>query len=442
MSINQNLYRETFQLELRKDKNGNVVETNLPIQYVVTFKGQRIKYYTGYRIDAKNFGYKLSLNSKGENGLVKTEDTDTPRAKSNTFNKDRISATVINNRLRDLMSATSAYFEENKKAPSSKALTEYLNEHIKGNIKETTVQTETPLSLKDQYNLYLSEIEPKPLIKKQHESLLNLLTKFAIEEKFDLTLDSITGETLSKFEKWLLKRNCSLNAISPKLKKLKTFYKNAVSKKLVSKNPFDEYKIPIEMYGTPIIITKTERDYIRDYKIDNDKLDRVRDLFILQCHLGCRVSDFFTLKKENIINDSIHYIAEKTKNENAKTIRVPLTPTAQKIIKKYNFPGGMLMPFISDVKYNVYLKDLFKLLDLKRPVSWLNPKTRMQEIKPLHEFASSHLARRTFIGLAHKANIKNEVIASMSGHAPDSRAFQRYYSIDEDQQNNAILSLE
>ncbi len=142
MSINQNLYRETFQLELRKDKNGNVIETNLPIQYVVTFKGQRIKYYSGYRIDAKNFSYKLSVNSKGENGLVKIDGIDIPKAKANTFNKDRISATVINNRLRDLMSATAAYFEENKKTPSSKALKEYLNEHVKGNVKETTEQTE------------------------------------------------------------------------------------------------------------------------------------------------------------------------------------------------------------------------------------------------------------------------------------------------------------
>ncbi len=31
---------------------------------------------------------------------------------------------------------------ENKKTPSSKALKEYLNEHVKGNVKETTEQTE------------------------------------------------------------------------------------------------------------------------------------------------------------------------------------------------------------------------------------------------------------------------------------------------------------
>ncbi len=265
----------------------------------------------------------------------------------------------------------------------------------------------------------------------------NLFFNFNKSSENDLPKSEL-NKTIKEFEKWLIDGGCSLNGISPKLKKLKTFYRYVNQQKLISKNPFDEFKIKAEQYGTPIILTKEERDALRDAEIKVERLERVRDLFVLQCHIGCRVGDFFTLRKENIINGTIEYIAEKTKKDNTKTIRVPLNITAQKIIDKYNYPNNMLMPFLSDVKYNLYLKELFILVGLTRSVSWLNPKTRKQEIKPLNEFASSHLARRTFVGIAHKAGIKNEVIASMSGHVASSKAFERYYAIDEKQKMEAI----
>ena len=98
----------------------------------------------------------------------------------------------------------------------------------------------------------------------------------------------------------------------------------------------------------------------------------------------------------------------------------------------------MLMPFISDVKYNKYLKELFEFVGLTNSISYLDPKTRKQVFKPLSEYVSSHLARHTFIDILHKNDVKNEVIASMTGHVANSRAFERYYAIDEKQKRDAI----
>lgn len=438
MSVNQIYYREAFQLELRKDAKGKPIITNLPIQYVVTFNSKRLKYYSGYRVDAVNFGYEIT----SDGGVKKKEDSPSI-VKRNTFNADKISATIINNRLREIETATKEYFEHNKKTPSTSSLITYLNEKVKGKTIAPDTTSNIPVSIFDFYTQYLKEITLQPSTLKQHNSIKSMFEDFAIEKKLELTFDNTTGETLKGFENWLIERKCSINTISTKLNKIRAFFGYAYKvAKWTQNNPFNDYQKPNELYGTPIILTKAERDVLRDAEINNERLSRVRDLFILQCLIGCRVGDFFTLRKENIVNDTIEYIAEKTKKENARTIKIPLTATAKRIIEKYEYPDGKLMPFISDVKYNLYLKELFVLVELTRLVSWLNPKTRNLEFVPLNKLASSHLARRTFVGIAHKAGLKNEVIASMSGHVANSRAFERYYNIDEKQKRDAINLIE
>ena len=100
-----------------------------------------------------------------------------------------------------------------------------------------------------------------------------------------------------------------------------------------------------------------------------------------------------------------------------------------------------MVPYITGQKYNVYLKDLFRLCELNRKVARLNPVTRKTEIVALSEIAHNHMARKTFIGILFK-HTKNEVISSMSGHVQGSKAFRRYYGITQDDREDAIKNLE
>jgi hypothetical protein len=67
----------------------------------------------------------------------------------------------------------------------------------------------------------------------------------------------------------------------------------------------------------------------------------------------------------------------------------------------------------------------------------MNPLTRDEEQVPLFQLATSHMARRTFVGTLHR-HVKDSVIASMSGHVEDSRAFSRYYDVDDDTKTDAV----
>ncbi len=250
MSVNQIYYRETFQLELRKDANGNPIINNLPIQYVVTFNGKRLKYFSGYRVDAVNFGYEIKPN--GAKKIIGS----TPKVKINTFNADKISATIINNRLRELETATKEYFEENKKNPSTSSLITYLNEKVKGKTLVPDTIVNTPVSIFDYYTQYLKEITLQPSTLKQHNSIKRMFEDFSIEKKLELTFDNTTGETLKEFENWLTKRKCSINTISTKLNKIRAFFGYAFKvAKWTTNNPFNDYKKPNEMYGTPIALS-------------------------------------------------------------------------------------------------------------------------------------------------------------------------------------------
>ena len=85
---------------------------------------------------------------------------------------------------------------------------------------------------------------------------------------------------------------------------------------------------------------------------------------------------------------------------------------------------------------------MFTIAGLTRPVTILNPTTREEEKRPLNEVASSHLARRCFIGNLYKQVKDPNLIGKLSGHTEGSRAFARYRDIDEDMRKELVTMLE
>ena len=111
--------------------------------------------------------------------------------------------------------------------------------------------------------------------------------------------------------------------------------------------------------------------------------ERQRDVFIFHCCIGCRVGDLLRLKKSDVIDGAIEYIATKTIADNARTVRVPLNGTALAIIDKYkDCHETKLLPFISSQKYNDYIKVVLTKCGITRLVTVLNPNTRREEKQP------------------------------------------------------------
>lgn len=420
-------YSTKFILEARKDKVSKVpIIENVPIIMSITFNSTRVFYTIGIRTDKK-----IWTTEKG----ISFQDR-------NTFNQDGTSAAIINASMRNHAVAVDKIFSRLENYPTKTQLRELLNKELN---KSTSPKGKKD-SMFDYFDDYIEHKRPEVSNYRiiQLTTVKNHLTKFAKEKGLKLTLDKMSPAILSEFDRYLRtddEQPRSQNTITGILKRFKAFINYSVQQTWTQNNPFVNFKIVKEVYGNPIYLTKEELDILFNKEIESERLSRVRDMFCLQCMIGTRIGDYVRLKHDNIIDGTIQYVPSKTAKETAEECIIPLTNRAWSIINKYNIPGGDLVPYISGQKYNEYLKDLFAFCDLNRTVARLNPVTGKTEIVSLDKIASSHMARRTFIGILFKST-KNEVISSMSGHVQGSRAFTRYYAITQKERVDAIKNLE
>ena len=226
----------------------------------------------------------------------------------------------------------------------------------------------------------------------------------------------------------------SENSMSGTLYRIRTVIKWCIKRGLTRNNPFDQYQIAQPMYGDPFYLTLEERDkvYYADLSGMGATYSVYRDIFMFQCLIGCRVSDLNRLTKANIVDGCVEYIPQKTKLEHANTVRVPLNQKALDILERYKDLEDALLPRFSHFGYNKKIKEILKYVGIDRMVRVLDPKTREDVARPLYEVATTHTARKTFIGNLYKQVKDPNLIASMSGHSEGSRAFTRYRHIDDE----------
>lgn len=278
------------------------------------------------------------------------------------------------------------------------------------------------------YVLYVDDVTP--------DTLRDMWDFFENEYKYFELYPAIYESIPEKRTPQPRGRNTLLDCFS----RIRTFFYWCNDNKKTLNKPFDDFPLEECTYGTPYYITIDERNKIYATNLKrHPQLAIQRDVFVFQCLIGCRVGDLIKMTKGNLINGAIEYIPRKTKEGRPLTVRVPLNATAQEIIARYrSCEGNKLLPFISEQKYNVAIKRIFKAAGLKRMVTVVNPTTREEEKRVLYEIASSHLARRTFVGNLYKQVKDPNLVGSLSGHKEGSKAFARYREIDDEMKKELV----
>lgn len=390
------------------------IEINVPLQLHIFFDKKRVSVFnTGFRCDIKQWDYEKQL------------------MKRNHVNKAGQTSATVNIKLNAIRGTVDTWAAE----------------HPTGTIKELLSKLRSVAGKKEKfetnfeetfYTLFDKFLKVRKLSYNRHEHYLVL--KRAVERyeayskqpvSFDIDLHSF--ERYLQIEHTLIdkQKQRGINTVAGLLSKLRSFFIWAKENDYTDKNLFDKFKFTSEEYGTPYYLKIEERNHL--YKFDFGKRKELavqRDIFIFQCLVGCRVGDLMKLTAANIIDGFLEYVAGKTKDKHPRTVRVPLTETAKEIINRYA-GGKMLLPFISEVNYNLAIKEMFLLSGLTRKVTVLNTITRKDEQRPLNEVASSHIARRTFVGNLYSKVKDPNIVGSMSGHTEGSRAFARYRDIDD-----------
>lgn len=288
---------------------------------------------------------------------------------------------------------------------------------------------------------------------------INTLARTLSTYNHPINIAAITSDYIRAFADYLYSY-LSPNTAKKMLSSLRSVCNTAIDNNQLSHSPFGRngYTIGAPVYGSPQYLTIEERDYLTTFPNLPTKLAVQRDIFIFQCHTGCRVSDLVQLTRANIIKDAegelcLQYIPHKTISHKANSVIVPLSKQAQEIISRYThtrlirglttdtrcycaeyihdpaYLSPTLLPFISTPSYNECIHQIFTIAGLTRPIVDIDKHTGQPTTTTLDAIATSHLARKTFSQMVYSRSGSERIAASFTGHSPNSRAFSRYNEV-------------
>ena len=245
---------------------------------------------------------------------------------------------------------------------------------------------------------------------------LNTLRLFQKETKYKIVFNSITLEFYDKLKGFIMdKQGYSINTFGKRIKVLKIIMRASKDRGLHNNTDYEkrDFKVLSKTYKKPYLKLE-EIDLI--YKCDlNKKHDKYRDMFLLLCNLGIRISDLPQINKGNIskIQDT-NTISIKMRKTN-KQVTIPINPIAMQIIEKYNYA----LPNVSEQILNKEIKNICKIAGLDREFN--NEKGKSK----LYDIVTSHDGRRSFATNCYLSGIPASQIMEITGHKTES-SFLRY----------------
>lgn len=227
----------------------------------------------------------------------------------------------------------------------------------------------------------------------------------------------------------------SINTISTRMRMLFAFFRELQDREEISKSPFlkmgkaRKVSIMRVKFDDPIFLYAEELQIIMHADVP-PSLEETRQAFVLQCALGCRISDYQVLNMHNVSVTPqgipyVHYLPIKTVShqKDNKEVETPLMRFALDIIKQTQFHFAILRYPTGKSGYNVKIRELLRYCGIDRECAVFNPQKRCNEYKPLWQLASSKLARKTLVDMLTKVQV-NQYAAGL--HKDGSPAISHY----------------
>lgn len=347
---------------------------------------------------------------------------------------------------------------------------------------------------KPSYNLLRSfmcktpNIMPKELILKAYDykyhgtkahenykSRLNAFIKY-LTRTDKSSLDVFTQAGFNEYVKFLKDKGTSKSAINANCQLIERL----ISKVLAVESPFIEYKISSIVYNKEkdirlekgrFALTDDEVNKIEDLNIEesemfsfkdiapkekNGKINykycshkkgkeliEYRDIFILQCRCGQRVSDLVQFLEGNVnmvVEGGQTFYELKTKKSQGKESAFILQ---DKYIK--DFQAKYAKGFTIDISkldssnsyYNLAIKKLCKLANINRIISYRNSQDKECK-QPIYEKITSHDARHTFITSMLRKSFAPDKLCWLTGHSDDTMIKQVYSHLTSNDKAKAL----
>lgn len=254
-----------------------------------------------------------------------------------------------------------------------------------------------------------------------------VLKEFESENRHVIDFDNINLGTLSDFRDYLTTvKGYAVNNVAKHIDNFRQFLRSAASCKIA----FDTDVIDNKKFYNAreaaynVYLNETELATISSLDLSASlRLDKARDLFLVGCYTGLRVSDYNNIKPHHIKGRNIELYQTKTGGR----VVIPIHPTVKEILAKYD---GSAPPKISDQKLNEYIKEVCRMAGIKEHTEKQSTKGGQKVVRVFEkwEMVSSHTARRSFATNMAKRKLPIQTIMKITGHTKES-TFLKYVKI-------------
>lgn len=207
------------------------------------------------------------------------------------------------------------------------------------------------------------------------------------------TWEDITLENLTRFDERLRKSCGTQTTVHSYHKRLKPYIHDACTFGLLESNPYDSFKVARGKSERIRYLTDEERTRLEQFDGGTATVMHVRDLFLFQCYTGLAYADASALTADSFIEVEGEMYIETIRRKCDTDIHIKVIGKARQILERY----GYTLPWMSNEKYNLYLKILAAQCGIKKRLT-------------------SHMARHTFATTALHYGIPIEVVSKMLAH--------------------------
>lgn len=401
-----------FNLRQMKD-----IDKETPIYLVCTINGKQEKFATGQKVRPKYWNKEKNL------AIVSNEQPRVIQQQHEAINKEL--AHLLNK-----VTEWEDYMLDHPEQTSDSVnlLRKFLADEI-GRLEIAPLDW-FEQAINDDYNISSGS-------KKKYLNDLKTVRAFIEEKKIKArAFSDITYHFLKKYEEYMFDKKFTMNTIINKMRALLTVINKADRSGLINKTTsgLSRYQMPKNKEdGQQIYLDEVDLEKLKKVELSGNE-EKLRDLFMLQCHIGQRYGDMLRLDEAIITEKNITLVQEKT----AKKVVIPLNDDSKAILKKYDNK----MPYIGAEYANELLKSIGKKagIDDEQLITKQEKGKTITVKVPKYELMKTHTARRTFVTASIKRGIQPSIIMRITGHTA-SKTMERYNKMTADDAAEAMFAI-
>lgn len=253
-----------------------------------------------------------------------------------------------------------------------------------------------------------------------------------------LSFDMMTVEWMEAFDSYLALTAPKANARAINHRNIRTVFNYAIKrKKMAVSYPFTDFKIKHqETRHQDLTIEETR--LLREYELQEERIAKVRDIFMLMIYLrGINAADLFGAKKAQVIGGRLEYYRCKT----GAFASVKIEPEAWEIIRRYEGKDYLLDVAEKWTDTKNYLRRMDK--DLKKIGPVTIGKRGKKTYHGLFQKIASNGARHTWASLTaelgYSMDTASEGLTHKFGHRTTNIYVNKRMRMNVDRANRHVI---